>query len=410
MVRTSHEGTGRLRRVVIRNYKSLAQVAVDLDRLTVLVGPNGAGKSNFVDALAFVHDCLSESIELAFKTRGGIAAVRRRSPGRPTHVGVSLYMDLPGGVDAHYAFKIVTRGKELFAVEREQCVVGNFMGQEHSFELRQGEFRKPITGMRPKLTPDRLALYAASGTDEFRPVYDFLTQMRSYSISPERLREPQEPDPGDSLKRDGSNAAAVLRRIQREASHEARYERVCSLLSKVVDGLEGVEYRSMGQKETFQFRQDVGQRYAWTFDALSMSDGTLRVLGLLLAVYQPRRPSLLAAEEPEATVHPAVTELLLDVLMDAANDCQIVLTTHSPDLLDSKTLDDTQIRSVVMRKGATIIAPVVQSTRAAIRDQLYTPGELLRVDELHADVERAERDAEQVDLFQPQRAQPEDAE
>ena len=84
----------RISRIQVRNYKSLAQVDVILERLTVLIGPNGSGKSNFIDALAFVQECLAESIELAFKNRGGICAVRRRSGGHPTHVGIRLLIDL----------------------------------------------------------------------------------------------------------------------------------------------------------------------------------------------------------------------------------------------------------------------------------------------------------------------------
>jgi predicted ATPase len=71
----------KITEVQIRNYKSIAQAVVKLNGFTALVGPNGSGKSNFVDALAFVQQCLADSIELAFKSRGGIGAVRRRSGG-----------------------------------------------------------------------------------------------------------------------------------------------------------------------------------------------------------------------------------------------------------------------------------------------------------------------------------------
>jgi hypothetical protein len=86
-----------------------------------------------------------------------------------------------------------------------------------------------------------LALYAASATEEFRPVYDFLTAMRFYSVVPTRLRELQDPDPGLILKRDGSNAAAVLKHLTEDKAQGQRYERLCSLLSKAVEGLRGVE-------------------------------------------------------------------------------------------------------------------------------------------------------------------------
>jgi predicted ATPase len=388
-----------IQQVQIQNYKSIAQITVDLGSFTVLVGPNGSGKSNFIDALAFVQECLSGSIELAFKNRGGIAAVRRRSAGHPTHIGIRLIMNLRDDLYADYSFEIAAKPREQFSVARERCVVQKFMGQSHSFEIQDGEFTTPIPGIRPKLVPDRLALIAASGTDEFRPVYDFLTSMRFYSIVPVRLRELQEPDAGDFLKRDGSNAAAVLKRLQEEAQGDGQYDRVCRLLSRVVDGIKKVEYRAIGQKETLQFKQDVGLEHPWTFNALNMSDGTLRVLGLLLAVYQPGPYSVVAIEEPEATVHPAVAEVVVEVLMDAANQRQVLLTSHSPDILDYKELTDNQIRVVAMEHGRTLIAPVSQAGRDAIRERLYTPGELLRSGELSPDLKAAEQAAQQLSLF-----------
>jgi predicted ATPase len=400
----------RIRRIQVRNYKSLAQVDVTLERLTVLIGPNGSGKSNFIDALAFVQECLAESIELAFKNRGGIGAVRRRSGGHPTHVGVRLVIDLGQASAAEYAFEIAAKPRERFSVSRERCTVwpSPLMEQPegHTFEICNGEFSTPIPGIRPKVSKDRLALFAASATEEFRPVYDFLTSMRFYSIAPPQLRELQEPDPGDFLKRDGSNAAAVLKRLQEEDSSE-NYQRLCRLLARVVAGVERAEYRAVGQKETLQFKQDIGLKHPWTFDALNMSDGTLRVLGLLLALYQPGRATMIAVEEPEATVHPAAAELLVEVFLDACKERQIVITTHSPDLLDSKNVQDSMIRAGMMQRGATLIAPVIESGRAAIRTQLYTPGELLRSGELEPDVAAAQEASSQLNLFGPPLTRPE---
>jgi len=388
-----------IQQVQIRNYKSIAQLSVNLEPFTVFVGPNGSGKSNFIDALAFVQECLSESIELAFKNRGGIAAVRRSSTGHPTHLTIRLVLNLGDDLFADYVFEIAAKPKEKFSVARERCVVQKLMGQSHSFEIENGRFTTEIPGIRPKVAADRLALFAASATEEFRPVYDFLTSMRFYSIVPVRLRELQEPDAGDFLERDGSNAAAVLKRLQEEAQGNGQYDRVCRLLSKVVNGITKVEYRAIGQKETLQFKQDLGLEHPWTFNALNMSDGTLRVLGLLLAVYQPGPYSVVAVEEPEATVNPAVAEVVVEVLMDAAHEKQVLLTSHSPDILDYKELTDTQIRVVAMEHGRTLIAPVSQAGRDAIRERLFTPGELLRSGELSPDPEAAEQAAQQLNLF-----------
>lgn len=394
MIDQPPKGDARLRSVSVRNYKSLENVCVDLERLTVFVGPNGVGKSNFIDALAFVQECLATSVELAFKNRGGVAAVPFRSRARARLVRFDLELDLPGGSEAKYALGIVPQAEGRFRISEEQCEVQQFMGSCAAFRVEDGVFKQPIEGIQAQIPPDRLALYAASANEKYRPVYDFLTGMRFYSIRPDRLRELQDADPGESLKRDGSNAAAVLKRLR--GSKQARaYERLCALLSGVVEGIRKVEYKSVGQKETVQFKQDVGKKKDWTFSALNMSDGTLRVLGLLLAVYQPKEPTVLAIEEPESTVHPAAAELILEVLADAASRYQVLLTTHSPDLIDSKALDDSQIRVVAMEKGKTLIGPLAEHSREAVRERLYTPGELLRVNELEVDMDAAGKRAQE---------------
>jgi predicted ATPase len=389
----------RIRQVRIRNYKSIEHAVVDLEPFTALIGPNGAGKSNFLDALAFVQDALSTSLDLAFKNRGGIGAVRRRSGGHPPNIALRLSLDLGDDRAADYEFEVTAKPREQFRVASERCAVGRFPEQEHAFEVQDGEFRQAIPGVRPKVRADRLALAAASATDEFGPVYDFLSSMRFYSIAPERLREWQEPDPGDFLHSDGRNAAAVLRRLAEEVHSAENYKRLCRFLARVADGIEAVEYRAVGKKETLQFKQNIGLKHAGTFDAAGMSDGTLRLVGLLLAIYQPGAPSLVAIEEPAAMVYPAVAELVVKALLDAANERQILVATHSPDILNCKELTDAHIRVAAMERDGTAIAPVSLSNRQAIQNHFYTPGQLLRSHEISPDLVAAREMIEQLDLF-----------
>ena len=141
--------------------------------LTVLVCPNGAGKSNFVDALTFVADSLNHSVRLAFANRGGIAAVRRRSGGHPTHVGMRFLINFTDSTAA-YSFEIAAKPKEAFRIARERCVVLS-MGKSVEFEIREGQFVKGVPGIRPRLEPDRLALTLLAGVEEFRPVHSWRT-------------------------------------------------------------------------------------------------------------------------------------------------------------------------------------------------------------------------------------------
>jgi predicted ATPase len=365
----------------------------------MFVGANGAGKSNFLDALAFVSDCLTGSVELAFKNRGGLPAVRRRSGGHPTHIGLRLIVDLGRHRIADYSFEIAAEKGERFSVARERCHVSNVMGHSHTFEVEHGGFKTEIEGIRPNVAPDRLALFAASATPEFRPVYDFLAGMHFYSIVPSELRKLQPSDAGHTLRPDGGNAAAVLKRIKDETPD--RYKRICSLLSAAVHGIESADHKAVGQFETVEFRQDVGQKHPWTFDALNVSDGTLRMLGLLLAVYQPGQATVLGIEEPEATVHPAISEQILEILIDAARFRQVLVTTHSPDLLDSRDLSDDNLRIVTNPRNTTVVSTLADTSRQAVRESLFTTGELMRAGELDGDTQAAVALADQLKLFGP---------
>jgi len=185
-----------------------------LDRLTIFVGPNGAGKRNIIDALAFARDCLADSIELAFKNRGGIQSVRTSSNGHPAKIGIGIDFVLPDGREANYAFTLSTRGHDSFEVAHEKCRISSpDPFRPFLFERKGDQIIHEIRNIHPKLQKDRLLLFAASGTEDFRPAYDFLTNMHFYSIMPRSLRELQEPDAGKYLKPDGSNAASILHKL-----------------------------------------------------------------------------------------------------------------------------------------------------------------------------------------------------
>jgi predicted ATPase len=191
----------------------------------------------------------------------------------------------------------------------------------------------------PSASKDRLYLVAASGLEPFRPVYDGLANIKVYNINPDAMRQLQKPESGELLRRDGSNIASVIERLRRE-SPETK-QRIEEYLSRVVEGVVGVERQGLGSWETVDFRQRVaGDTAPWTFPATSMSDGTLRALGVLVALLASTRGnySPVGVEEPEAALHPAGAGLLLDALRDASASRQVLVTTHSPDLLDSPAI------------------------------------------------------------------------
>jgi len=397
-----------LSRVGIRNYKSIGKCDVSLARVTALVGRNGAGKSNFLDALRFVVDGLQTSLDHALKSRGGIKSVRRQSTGHPRNLALRLEFNLPEWRKGTYGFEIAARKEGGFSVKREQLeIVDPRLHGSAYYELMDGEIQRASQDRMPKAVADRLYLVAASGIPEFRPAYDALTSMGFCNLNPEAMKELQGPDAGELLHRDGANIGSVIARLRADAPEEK--ERIERYLAKIVSGIAGVEQVTLGPRETILFRQTVvGAEHPWHFYAANMSDGTLRALGILVAVsqlvYRKDRARLVGIEEPETALHPAAAKALMDALLEAAEHTQVLLTTHSADLLEAMESDPTRLLAVEARKGETFIAPIDEASRKTIKDHLYSAGELLRMDQLEPDKADLQRQSESS-LFEASEAE-----
>ncbi len=355
-----------------------------------LVGPNGSGKSNFLDALRFVADALRSSLDHALRDRGTIKEVRRRSGGHPNHFALRFDFSLPSGQHGHYSFRVGAKPAGAYEVQSEECSVddAHFLRPPHYFHIQSGKLVKASFAPAPATLPDRLFLVAASGIPEFRPVFDALSRIEIYNLNPREIASMQKPDPGDILRRDGSNAASVLQQFSPEA-----HERVRINLSRIVPGVSDAEAKTLGSQETIEFRQTVkGQGHPWRFLAGAMSDGTLRGFGILLAVFQAASsrsgslpPLLIGLEEPEMALHPAAASVLLSALREGAKHCQILVTSHSPDLLDNSDIPTEALLAVDNQDGLTRIGPIDDAGRNVLRDKLFTPGELLRQNQLTPD-------------------------
>ena len=384
-------------RVALRNYKSIAACDVRPEALSFLVGPNGCGKSNFLDALRFVAEALRLSLDHALRDRGGIQEVRRRSGGHPNNFGIRLEVKLPRA-EGWYAFRVGAKPGGRYSVQQEECVV---LGEDGhgSYKVADGKVIDSTIPNPPACASDRLYLVNMSGLDVFRPLYDALSEMGFYNLNPEAIRDLQAPDPGELLKRDGSNLASVLSNLK-----NGRKTAVEEYLTAITPGVTGVAARTMGTKLTLDFRQEVrGAKYPWRFPASNMSDGTLRALGVLVALFQGdgesvERRRLVGIEEPESALHPAAAGVLIDSLTDASQWTQVMVTSHSADLLDNDAIPDTSILAVLSEHAETRIGPLDEAGRSALRDHLFTAGELLRMDQLRPDPGRSA--PRQLDLFE----------
>lgn len=372
----SRRDTARLIRFGATNYRSFREFDLDVGSLTVLAGPNGAGKSSVVDVARFISDALTLSLYTALERRGGVKSVRHRSPTRPRNISVYAELAFNDGYSAIYRIKLQSTAGGDYAVAEEVCETLHGPTLVHRLKVKNGQILETPGGaewapVHPDTLDSRsLALPIFGGLPHLIPILEFLREMRAYSIVPDKLRELQDPDEGSRLEADGSNAGSVLRQLKPSSKRE-----LVEMLSYVVPGVTGVKSVSRGNKLTMQFNQ-LGGGQSTSFDALQVSDGTLRLLGLLLALYQRDEPGFLAIEEPESTIHVAALQSLVEVFRARSQHTQILLTTHSSEILDSLRLDELHL--VTRENGISTLDHVSGDARIAIEKALFSPGELLR--------------------------------
>ncbi len=375
-------------RVQVKNFRNLADIDVQLGPLTVLVGRNGTGKSTFLDVLRFVRDALQLGLDIATSQRNGIDTLRRGSPrGRTNDIEISLELIEKDG-SARYLFLLGTGREEKRRVKREVLeIISSSRDEVIGFETRGGKWIKPpsdylITEERSSTIPiasDALMLpMLSSYFADLQAVRNNLTTTNFYSVFPNTLRPLQRQTSEPALSEDGQNLAAILRSIIKQRGFFAD---LVSALGRVVEGVHDIRVKEVGGYLVTELEHEAQNGHTSWFPLAQESDGTLRVLGLLAALYQGAPHSLIAIEEPELSIHPGALAMLSEVIEEAATRSQVIITTQSPDLISRFSAD--QLR-VVERVGTeTQIGPIDEGQREAINAQLFSAGDLLRIEGLH---------------------------
>ena len=163
--------------------------------------------------------------------------------------------------------------------------------------------------------------------------------------------------------------------------------RLRKLLGLLIPGVSDIRVDVVGGYLVVKLKRDAIDGDGW-LDLSMESDGTVRLLGLLVALYQrrlhPRFLPVIGIEEPELMVHPGALAALADVLNEATRRSHVIVTTHSPDLIDFLTDYRTveNLRIVGLEGGVTTARRVPGKRAEAVKKHLFSPGELYRMGEL----------------------------
>lgn len=356
-------------RVRVKNYRSLADTDVALSSLNVFVGKNGSGKSNFIDAIRFVADSLLLGLDAAITKRGGIGRIRRWSPqGRPFDVSITIEFVFDDS-SSEYSFTLGSEKRNEYRVKRETYISNGMI----VFQRENDGWKVIPPSLNLPLLEQSLVLPLISDYETVAKVYNFIKNTSFYTIYPNTLREPQKPTNPYPLDEHGDNLASVLRGF---SSQDQWSKELKSSLGKVIDGVIDFKVQQVGGFFVTQLRHIDG---SW-LDLFQESDGTLRVLGLLVALYQFPPRTLVALEEPELTIHPGALSVLCDVIRETAHRSQVLITTHSPDLIARFALEE--LRIVERTEDGTAIGMVDDVQKQVIEEQLFSTSDLLRIEGL----------------------------
>ncbi|MDX1545690.1 MAG: AAA family ATPase [Rhodothermales bacterium] len=405
-----------IRRVHIKGYKSLQDVEIKLQPLTVLVGPNAAGKSNFLDALQLLSRTANPNRRLkaafespyrgnplesfSFGPKGIEGLLEKGEASFSIEVDVELSDDVVAAVNQQirdmrrtnssngsgqdtgsgrsievkerflrYRLEIEILPKEGFLRVSDEYLAalrsnGELTRKRKPFLEREGNhLRLRLEGQGHPRHLDLFLDYSILSTPLYAPHYPHLVAMQQelarwffYYFEPrERMRAPNPVKEVRHIGLMGEELASFLNTLR--AKEPRQFKAVEKALKEVIPSITGihVEVDRLGQVELRLLEGDV------PIPSRLVSEGTLRVLGLLALSGVQEAPSLLGFEEPENGIAPDRIELIARYLQTQAmvGKTQLIVTTHSPLLGDLMPHESLYVCK--KEEGRTRIRPLANS-------------------------------------------------
>lgn len=311
-----------LKKANIHNFLSIKATTVRFGLLNFILGLNGSGKSNIAQA---IHITLNN---------GKSIPTPKTTPSKPVDVFPLIKLTTTTSQDETYRLGIGFRDK---IPEQPQKSIHQLL------EGQREHYRSTL--LRPEITP---------------------------------LKEPRRPLFEDTLLGDASNLFDILHTMSTDPAHAESWALLTAHMRTIAPQIESMSIGTLGSFRLLQYKTRLGpDGELIELDSSGMSDGMLRALVLLTAVYQPEPPMTLIVEEPELHLHPRAVELLLLAMLSAPNRPQLIFTTHSPFILDLDFVKPEEIIVVDWQDGQTVAGSIGEDQMEELRERLLTRGELL---------------------------------
>ena len=311
----------KFRRLRLKNWKNFQEVDFAIAERMFLVGPNASGKSNLLDVFRFLGDLASPGggFQEAVRRRGGLSAIRCLAARR--YPDVEIHVDLQeenAGARWQYELAFHRDQQRRLLVRRERVLQDG----ETIIDRPDEEDRKDAARL------SQTYLEQVNANRRFRGLADFFASIRCLHVVPQLVRDPDRSTGRSNDPYGGDFLEQIAHTPQK--TRNARLRRIRNALGIAVPQLEGLDLTRRGDGTPGRFPR-------------KLSDGALRLTGLLWAALEKSGPLLL--KEPEISLHPEIVRVIPQMLarVQRKTGRQIFLSTHSPELLqdDGIGLDET---------------------------------------------------------------------
>lgn len=313
--------------ITIRGFKSIASIEkLALGPINLVVGPNGSGKSNFIGVFSFLHAIREGHLHDYVIKAGGADKVLHF--GAKVTSSLEIRISFKGGRNQYKIVLGATEDDELYP---QSEVVYFWDKEEYPDKRPYNEILQP-KGLEASISDPRLRSRVG------KYVRDHLDRWRLYHFHDTGASSPMKAtadlNDNDYLRPDGSNLPAFLYFLRKE--HAESYGLIRRSVQRVAPFFDDFHLRPQKLnpgKIRLEWRHKGSEAY---FSASSLSDGTLRFIGLATLFLQPQslRPSVILVDEPELGLHPYAITLLASLVKQASIGTQIIMSTQSPLLLD----------------------------------------------------------------------------
>ena len=358
----------QLTRLQVENFRSLADVSIDIRPINVLFGPNGSGKSTLLEAIRLVKDCVSRDVAEAAMTRnngfsmlqqgvdewkGIVIRMETALAGYALRLGFSL-----GQIQPYAGEVLYLKGKKVSLINRRT------ISDEADFCYH--EENPPV---RTRLTfPEKLALIQyMQGTEltppdafNLRSLLNSVHFYHSHYIDLYGLKHRGSESGMDiSLREDCGNLWSVLRNIRDKSAIDPRYATIISFMQKSFPNFKDLVFEQTGPNAVYASFVEKNRRDP--IPVLGVSEGHLQMLIHLTALFSERTDwnSLIVFDEPETSLHPYAISVFAEAVQHATKEWnkQVFIATHSPVLIGQFEPEDI-LATGLDESGQTVLTRV----------------------------------------------------